>query len=260
MSGFFSIIYFFAGLSSWVHFLVPIWFDPTVDTEKFSEAGFNRITVKTENMVINDQHMIFDVRIENNSGNTISVNPDSIYVLASDTPFPADSDYEATRAFEGSLTRHYALEQQDIANRFRENIAKQRRKNTFLGLLGVGLVIFDAAADASDWHHEWSRSRRNAAITRDWVTAGGLTAINILGSQGAESAFYSGQDLQYLDREILKKKAIETDGSERGKVFFNTSSAKYFRLIVSAGHTDFSFDFRQATGDDYRRLRNTAGY
>lgn len=260
MSGFFTIIYFLAGLGSWVHFLVPVWFDPAVDTDKYSEAGFNGITIKTENMVITDQHMIFDVRVENNSGNTINVNPDSMYILASDTPFPPDSDYAATRAFEGSLTRHYALEQQDVANRFRENIAKQRRRSTFLGLLGVGLVIFDAAADASDFHHEWSRGRQSAAIARDWITAGGLTAINIMGSRGRESAFYTSQDLHYLDREILKKKTIGTDGSERGKVFFITSDKKYFRLIISAGHTDFSFDFRQATGEDYRRLRNTAGY
>ena len=238
-----------------INFLVPAWFDPKIDNTRVSHAEADGVAIQVENLVVNDQQMIFDVTIDNNRTGSVPVNPGSIYILGSDKPFPPDSDINLAETFESQLAKHYALDETHVASQFRHKIAAQQTRTAIFGLLGVGLMIWDAAADAGAYHHEWTPHRANGVIFRDWITAAGLTALNLADDQAGQAAGEKSQDLYYLNREILKHQIIPEGGSARGKVFFPSDRHTYYRLIIPAGDTDYTFDFRQATEADYRKLR-----
>ncbi len=254
MLGILNLPLIFAGWSTLIRFLVPVWFNPATDSSKINEAKYNGLTINVENLEVNDQYLLFDVQFENGRDNGIAINPEEYYILTSDVPFPSDSDMTKTEQFEGNLTKHYSLSENEVASTFNQDLKVRKNRGTLIGLLGVGLFIFDAAADVNDYHHEWSPGRANAAIARDWLTFGGLTTLNALGNQNAHYAYRTSDDLRFLHREILKKGVMDAHQAGRGKVFFNTSNAKYIRLIIPAGESDFSFDFRQANPDDYKAL------
>ncbi len=227
--------------------LVPSWYDPAVHSNKVNNITYRDITVRAENLAVTGDFMIFDVEIINELPYGISLNDSNMYLLASGVPYPPEGSAEEIRAFEEGMEKNYPFAGQEIAAILKSRIDEHRKKSLLMGLLGAGLVIFDAALDARDFRRaELHGEKIPGGILRDVVTGLGLAATDRVRFKADRERWQDREDLFYLDKELLKEGFVGTGESVRGKVFFPVRKEQYIRLIVLLDHTAYVLDFRWA--------------
>jgi hypothetical protein len=72
----------------------------------------------------------------------------------------------------------------------------------------------------------------------------GLAAMDMAQQVTFTTAEKKGEDLYFLQEEILRPEILPSGGSCRGKVFFPKSGGQYFKLIIPVGNTEYAFDYR----------------
>jgi len=250
------IFLFFLIYSSCTRYLVPSWYDPEVHEKKYSRITDDRITVVVDNLEVNDQHLVFDVEIRNESTHPVHIDPEKMYYLASTVPFPPETLTKSGSSFESNLKKNQAISEKGVAEQLEQKIIEQRRAGILVGILSAGLMIYDAAMDAKDFSSsEWTPKKANNALVRDVVTMAGLTAMDVVQQQSTITTHVKGSDLFFLPDEILKSEVLAPGESCRGKVFFATTRDKYIKLIIPVENTEYAFDFRWADVDDLRKLQ-----
>jgi hypothetical protein len=235
--------------------LVPGWFDPKVDNKKHNWLDYDGITIVAENLEVNDQHFVFDVEIKNETNYRLRFDPEFVYYLGSNTPYPShNSQYRVD--FESKLKKRYTLSEDEVARDYERQIRSQKTTNLITGILSAGLLVFDAAMSTNISKETSSKFFSQEAI-RSMVTVGGLAAMDIVREQAAMSATDAREDLHFLSREIIDEGVIYPGKTFRGKIFFRTSREKYIRMIIPVESNEFSLDFRWADGKDKRKLKRT---
>ena len=242
--------------SSCAQQMVPAWFDPEVHTGKSSRMEFDGLTLITECLETNDQHLVFDIEIHNEGHQPLLIDPGKVYYLGSDVPFPPETFHQSGTHFESGLTRHQALSEEGVAGQLEKKIKARRRTGILMGILSAGLVIYDVAMDAKDLNSgEWTSGKANRAMVRDVVTMASLTAMDVAQQQSAVTAEKNGADLYYLPEEILRPRVLAHGESCRGKVFLPVARTRFIKLIVPIENTEYAFDYRWADAEDMRKLR-----
>ncbi|HLF33269.1 MAG TPA: hypothetical protein VI583_03465 [Cyclobacteriaceae bacterium] len=239
-----------------VAFLVPEWFDPEVDKTKVSRIESGGIVLYAENLSVNGRHMIFDIEIINNTEQAVEFDCGAMFYIATDIPFPTGEDMARVREFEGGLARHFPLSEGEVINHLRNEVKSRRTVNLLLGLVSMGLVIYDAANDAKDIHSEWSHSKARASYRRDLVVGAGLAAADAMQYVNRTESLEKRADIHYLGQDILRSGKLAPGQSVRGVIYFESVSNKFTRLIIPVGNTDYSFDFRQASWEDMKSLQS----
>jgi hypothetical protein len=251
----FSFILFFL-FSSCTQNLVPAWFDPEVHSSKDSRMDFDGLTIITENLEVNDQHLVFDVEIRNHTTHPVHVKPEVMYYLGSEVPFPPETRDHSGSSFESNLKKNLAIGEKEVGNQLGNKIKAQRRTGILLGILSAGLMIYDVAMDAKDFNSgEWTAKKANNAVLRDVVTMASLTAMDVVQQQSAMTAQVKGADLFYLPDEILRSNLLAPGASCRGKVFFPSTKDKYIKVIIPIDNTEYAFEYRWAEAEDMRKLQ-----
>lgn len=251
----FSFFIFFF-ISSCAQNLVPAWFDPEVHSSKDSRMEFDGLTIITENLDVNDQHLVFDVEIRNNTVHPVHVKPEVMYYLGSGVPFPQETHDHSGTSFESTLEKYPAIGEKEVGDQIENKIKAQRRTGILLGILSAGLMIYDVAMDARDFNSgEWTAKKANNAVLRDVVTMASLTAMDVVQQQSAMNAQVKGADLFYLPDEILRSNLLGPGESCRGKVFFPVTKDKYIKVIIPIENTEYAFDYRWAEVEDMRKLK-----
>jgi len=236
--------------------LVPGWFDPKVDNKKHNWLDHDGITIIAENIEVNDQHIIFDVEIKNKTDYRLRFDPEEMYYVGSNVPYPTNEGYEVRMDFESKLKKRYALSEKEVARHLEHQIKSMKRTNLITGILSASLLVFDAAMSTKVSNEASSKFLSQEAI-RSMVTVGGLAAMDVVREQAAMSAAEAKEDLHFLPKEIIEEGVINPGESFRGKVFFPTYREKYFSMIVPVESNDFELDFRWADGKDQRKLRRS---
>jgi hypothetical protein len=235
--------------------LVPGWFDPKVDNKKHNWLDHEGITIVAENLEVNDQHFVFDVEIKNETDYRLRFDPEFVFYLGSNTPYPSHNSQHRV-AFESKLKKHYALSEDEVARDFDHQIRSQKTTNLITGILSAGLLVFDAAMSTNMSKEASSKFFSQEAI-RSMVTVGGLAAMDVVREQAAMSAADAREDLHFLTNEIIDEGVIYPGKTFRGKIFFQTSREKFIRLIIPVESNDFTLDFRWADGKDQRKLKRS---
>jgi hypothetical protein len=249
------MLLFLTFMNFWIRLLVPEWFDPKIDEYAINRANSQGISISVENLLLDDQHIIFDVNITNESPDPVLIDPAAMYYLASNIKFPSDTDPDAILDYEDKFIRNYALSEQQVKGLYTHKIKEQRNKSLLLGILSAGLIVFDIAMDAKDANRtEWNSKTARSANTRKVLTTAGLAAADIMQDQAGYKAWQKSEDLYFLDQEMLKCGELQPGQSIRAKVFFQANNLKHFRLIIPVGNSDYSFDFREAEPEDCRKL------
>jgi hypothetical protein len=242
--------------SSCAQVLVPVWFDPDSQPFKSSHLEFDGVTLVTENLESNDQHLVFDVEIRNEGDQPIQIDPGKMYFLGSDIPFPPETLDQSGTRFESGLKKNQSLSEEEVGRQFKQKIKASRRTGILLGLLSAGLVIYDAAKDTKDLNSpEWTRKKARNAALRDAVTMASLTAMEVVQQQSAMTEEKKGADLYYLPEEILRSQVLAPGEFCRGKVFFPGTRARFIKLILPIDYTEYAFDYRWAETMELRKLR-----
>jgi hypothetical protein len=236
---------------------VPSWFDYKVDNKKHNWLDFDGITIITENIEVNDQHLVFDVEIKNETDYRLRFNPGEVYYLGSDSPYPTDSRTSARIAFESNLQKRYALTENQVANHLEYKIKKQKRTALATGILSAGLVVFNAAMNVKGMNKEWSPKVQRQENIRNLLSFGGLVAMDVVRDQTAFSAMDAREDLYFLSDEIIEEGVIYPRQAFRGKMFFPTCYDKNIRLIIPVESKEFVLDFRWAGRKEERKLMKT---
>ena len=105
-----------------------------------------------------------------------------------------------------------------------------------MGLLSAGLIIFDVAMDAKDMNTgEWTKKKADNAMIRDVVTMSSLAVMDMAQQVTYTTAEKKGEDLYFLQEEILRPEILPSGGSCRGKVFFPKSGGQYVKLVIPVG-------------------------
>ena len=235
--------------------LVPSWYDQKADIEKHNWVDYHGITIIAENIQVNDQHIIFDVEIKNESNYRIQFELEKMYYLSSDVAFPPNDRYDARVEFESKLDKHFALTESQVANQFQKKIKSQKKTALVTGILGASLMVFNTAMNIKDTNNEWSPKLQRRENVRNLLTFGGVAALDVVRNQAGFSAMDARDDLYFLPQEILENGDIYPGQSFRGKVFFPVTYDKYIRIIIPVGHNDFALDFRWANGKEERKLK-----
>ena len=233
--------------------LVPEWFDPKTDSNKHNWLDYEGIVVIAENIEINEQHLIFDFEIKNDTDHRFKFDPGEAYFIGSHTPFPSGSD--ARMAFESKLQKHFALSEDEVSAHFEQKMKSHKRTNLITGILGAGLLALNVAMDVHDMNNEVSSKTLNNKAIRDMVTFGGFAAMDIVREQAAMSGYKASEDLYFLPDEIMEEGVIHSGESFRGKMFFPVSHEKFIRMIIPVGRNEYALDFRWADGKDQRILK-----
>jgi len=234
--------------------LVPEWFNPKADSKKLNWLDYEGITIIAENIEVDDQHIVFDVEIKNETNFRLRFDPDEVYYLASNEQYPTDNRVEDRLTYESKLKKHYALTEKEVARHFEKQIKSQKRTNLITGILSASLLVFDAAMGAN-MGKEFSSKFLSQEAIRSMITVGGLAAMDVVREQSAMTAEQAKADLQYLPEEIIEEGTIYPGKTFRGKVYMPIRREKFIRLIIPVESNDFSLDFRWADGKDQRRLK-----
>ena len=237
--------------------LVPSWYNQNADIKKHNWMDYDGISIIAENMGVNDQHLIFDVEIKNDTDFRLRFDPEDVYYMGSDTPYPADGRNDTRIAFESGLEKRYALTENQVANHFKDKIKRQKKTAIVTGILSAGLVVFNTAMNVKGMSEEWSPKSQRQENIRNVLTFGGLAAMDVVREQSAITAYEARDDLYFLSDEILEEGVIPPEQSFRGKVFFPVTRDKYIRMIIPVGRHEFALDFRWAEGKEERKLRRT---
>lgn len=242
-------------ISSCNHYLVPSWYNARVHNEKHNWLEYNGITIIAENMESEDLHLVFDVEIRNETNYRLRFNPEGIYYLGSNAPYPPNNEPAAGAKFESKLVKNYIFSEKEVANYFKKKAKKKRSAALIAGIISASLVVLDVALDAKDMKtKEWTSKKANNANTRHLITFAGLAAMDIVQEQTAMSAVLNEEEMRYLPNEILRATEIEPGQFYRGKAFLPLTKDKYIRLIIPVGNNDFSFDFRWADDRAFAKL------
>jgi len=242
--------------SSCAQVLVPAWFDPEDQPFKSSRMEYEGLTLVTENLENNDQHLVFDVEIRNEGDQPVYIDPADFYYLESEEPFPPETLYQPDSHFESGLKKKQALSEAEVGRQFEEEIKGKRRTGLILGILSAGLVIYDVAMDAKDFNSgEWSAGKANRAMVRDVVTMASLTAMDVAQQQSAITFEKKGADLYYLPEEILHSQVLDPGEFSRGKVFLPGTRDKFIKLVIPIADTEYAFDYRWAEVEELRKLQ-----
>jgi len=237
--------------------LVPGWFDVSKDKRIHNSLDHKGILIVAENIEVNDQHIVFDVEIKNDTDHRVQFDPQLTYFLGSNIPYPSEHDTRTNAEFESTLAKHYTLSEREVARHFEQQIKRQKRTNLITGILTVGLIAFDAASSVKAMSSEGSSNFFTKEAVRSMVTMGGLAAMDVVREQAAMDAAMASEDLHFLPHEILEEGVIGPGKTFRGKMFFNASSQEFIRLIIPVGSNDFALDFRWATVKEQRKLLRT---
>ena len=231
--------------------LVPGWFDPKVDSKKHNWLDYEGISIVAENLEVNDMHIVFDVEINNGTDYRLRFDPEIVYYLDSNIPYPS---HNSPGDYESKLKKQYALSETEVARDFERQVRNQKTTNLITGILSAGLLVFDAAMNANVGSEVSSKFFSQEAIT-SMVTVGGLAAMDIVREQAAMTAADAKEDLHFLSDEIIEEGVIYPGKIYRGKIFFDTTRGKYIRLIIPVESKDFALDFRWADAKDQRKLK-----
>lgn len=225
--------------------LVPAWFDKKHNPNRHLYVESDGLTVIVENMEANGLHLVFDVEVINRTPFPVHVLPDRMYCYASDAPFPYGMQDNSSGEYEQGLAKNYAMAEKEVSDHFELMIKKQKRASLAMGLLSAGLIIFDVAMDAKDVNTgEWTKKKADNAMIRDVVTMSSLAVMDMAQQVTYTTAEKKGEDLFFLQDEILRPEVLFSGGSCRGKVFFPKSGGQYYKLIIPVGNTEYAFDFR----------------
>jgi hypothetical protein len=236
---------------------VPEWFNPNADSKKLNWLDYDGITIIAENLEVNDQHFIFDVEIKNETDYRLRFDPEEVYYLGSNAPYPTDNRIEARISYESNLKKHYALSENAVARHFEQQIKSQKRTNLITGILSASLLVFDVAMGANGMTKEVSSKFSSQEAIRSMVTMGGLAAMDIVREQSAMTAQQAKADLQYLPDEIIEEGIIYPRQTFRGKVYMPSGREKFIRMVIPVESNEFALDFRWADGKDQRKLRRS---
>ena len=237
------------------HYLVPSWYNARVHSDKHDWLEYNGITVLAENLESEDQHLVFDIEIKNETNHRLRFDPADIFYMGSNIPYPPANDHALTSKFESELVKSKAFSEKDVAAYFKKKAKKQRTAGLIAGILSASLVVIDATLDAKDFSSkEWSSKKLKNSNTRDVITFASVAALGIVQEQTAMSASMSQEELHYLPDEILNATEIQPGQSYRGKAYLPLTKDKYIRLIIPLGSNDFSFNFRWADDRTFRNL------
>jgi hypothetical protein len=225
-------------------FLVPAWFDPSIDQIKFSRIESGTLIVTVENLEINDDQMIFDIEIINKSQIPVYFDADSIYYI----------DSSPSGMISRDPVRNYPSEEHLQTEVSMRKMKSARTAGTLLDLFSIGLVIFDAASDMRDMHGEWTPKRARASAARDMITMGGIGVAGLARDHLRYTAWREEENIRALESESLISGPIAPQNVRRGKLHFDNRSSGHLRLVVPLPDGDYIFDFREATPEDYRKI------
>lgn len=225
--------------------LVPAWHDKKHNPNKHLYLESDGLTLIVENMETNNQHLVFDVEVINRTPYPVHVLPERMYCYMSDVPFPLHMQSSSSGEYEKGLAKNHAMAEREVADQFELMIKKQKRAALAMGLISAGLIILDVALDANSMNSgEWTQKKADKAMMRDVVTMTGLAVMDVAQEVTHETAYKKGEDLFFLQDEILRPEVLPSGGSCRGKVFFPRSGGQYFKLIIPVEETEYAFDFR----------------
>lgn len=207
------------------------------------------LTVSMEYIGRQHERYIFDLEINNNSSNAISIAPQAISYYASPKFFPTLDDPAAdvhTVSAPNSripFGRLFANSPEAVKNIYRESARGKQSLGIFLTILGAGLAVYDAAKDSEDCKKEaWTEEDKNRSLGRNVLVSVAVTASD-LAVQSAELANEENRNIPY---ELFPECKIAPGASVRGKIFIPiVTSYRYSRIVIPLGDTDFVFDFRR---------------
>jgi hypothetical protein len=225
--------------------LVPAWYDTKHNPNRYISLESDGLTLIVENIEVEGRYLAFDVEIINRKSHTVHVSPELMYYYASDAPFPVGMQRNSAGEFESGLTKRYAMGEREVAGEFEARIRKEKRTGLAMGLLSAGLIIFDVAMDAKSMNTgEWTKKKADNAMIRDVITMTGLAVADMAQQVSYTAAREKGEDLFFLRDEILRPEILSSGESCRGKVFFQGSDGRYFKLIILVENMEYAFDFR----------------
>jgi hypothetical protein len=197
-------------------------------------------------------HYIFDLQVINNSSSALSIAPQLISYYASSTTFkPLDSLVDVHKLSEPNsslfMKRQFANSADETKRLFRK-----KKESTLsgagilLGLLAVGLAVYDAEKDKEDSEKETlSRREKNEDIARDIVVAVAQTA-----SEAAFEVSKEEREEEFIvPYKLFAESTILASDSVRGQIFLPKQSFEYQRIVVPVGSYDYVFDFRKASNN-----------
>lgn len=205
-------------------------------------------TVILEYIELKYGHYIFDLEVINHTANTIYAAPQLISFYASPKPFKSlhtTEDVHTVSAANSALTmkRQVANSPSETRKLYEEKVKSKASFSIFLAVVGVGLVIYDAAKDSEDAPQEtWTKKDETKAIGRDLLVSIALTA-----SEVAESSVYQAEDARnYVPYELFPECSIKPGTAVRGKIFIPMeSSYRFSRVVIPIHNIDYVFDLKR---------------
>jgi hypothetical protein len=235
--------------------LVPSWFDHKTEAKKHNWLDYEGIIVIAENLDVTDRHFVFDVEIKNETDYRIRFNPETIYYMGSNAPYPSESQEEVRLDFETKLKKYHALSEEEVVRHLEQRIKREKRTHLITGILSAGLIAFDAAMSAEAMNSEVTSKLISQEAIRSAFTFGGLAAMDVVRGQSAMTAAAAREDLYFLPEELLEESVILPGETYRGKVFFPACHDRFIRMLVPVETNDFALDFRWADNRELRKLR-----
>ncbi|MEQ8575602.1 MAG: hypothetical protein RIB63_16155 [Fulvivirga sp.] len=240
--------------------LVPLSFNPKIDTEPISVIEADSLLLLVEHIEEKNNLLVFDVEIQNNSSQDIQIVTDQFYDVAG---FKNNQVEGEDVNSEASLISAVDEQRFNIALPKQQVIAhydKKQKDNTaalvLLFVFGAGLLINDAVKDAQDFSYlEWTSADESRSAMRDVGVDLGLLAINAIGSSVAANSHVLSDHQYYVDNEILQSQILKAGDVTRGKVHFKTEEAfKYHMLVLPINGINYLCTFRKRKELDRQRL------
>jgi hypothetical protein len=243
---------FFTFLASTSDFLVPAWFDPKIDKTTTAKIESDGILILATNIMADDRYSMFDIEITNKTKNALPVDCAVMYILTTKEPFPEGLDAKENAEFENRISKRYRLSEDAIKGLNNKSDNGLKDAGLVLNIISAGLLLFDAVADVSDHHSEWTPSRARLSLGRDLAVATSLVAADVVNHINAYSSIENRRFLPAL--ELLNNRILKPGESVRGVIYFPSGGLEFSRLIIPIGNTDFTFDFRRATREDEQAI------
>ncbi len=220
--------------------------------QPYATQEIEGVTVHVESVVMRGDHLLFDIEIENRTGDSLYYTPQHMYFkgftakgnLKALTPNSVQSKYHPDLP---ARYNSFAFHKERAEVFMKKKVSNQKAGKTFLDLLSLGLLANEIVQDSKDanqsfWTEE-DQERANNRAAANFLAQMTLSASSSILGDAIVSNSWEREDIgeHYLGSGMLApEKAV------RGLVLFpKNMSARTYKVYVPVGERLFEFTFEK---------------
>lgn len=221
-------------------------------SQPFATMEIEGVTVHLENLVMRGDHMLFDVEIENRTGDSLYYNPQDMYFKG----FTAKGKPRALLPNATQLKYHpdlparyntYAYNDQRAQVFMKKKVSAQKAGKTFLDLLSLGLLVNEVVQDSKDANKSfWTEDDEDRANNRAAANFMAQLALSASSSIMADAIISNSWEREDVGEHYLESGMLAPEQAVRGMVLFPKNMApKSYKVFIPLGHRLFEFTFEK---------------